>query len=392
MELLHQAGHNAIWNFDSFAEDNAGDGVIIGPRYERKGRVEDLADEVKEASFFDPQFFLPSVARGKLDTYDFHPDVIASGFDTAEFAGEQAFESAKRCLAFQKEHGFRSLIIPTRHVKGMPTDLMGQLETLFVEPYLEAASEVAPNEELLLQMVLNDGMLQDQEYRDDLLNWVTSFQEIDGVYLLVEKKDRRKQIEDINFLFWMLRFIDDLRRTDMKVIVGYCNTEGVILSLADPTAVTMGSYENMRMFRIGTFQEREGRSGPPTPRIFSAKMLQWIDHNYIGAIERALGEKKEDIFEDNTYRATLFDDSFEWHFTKPSLYKHSFLVYDDLISDIPDNPGEDRLRHVNALLERARTYFNEIGRSVVFDRDGGSKHLAPWQTAVNQFADYKGWS
>jgi hypothetical protein len=154
----------------------------------------------------------------------------------------------------------------------------------------------------------------------------------------------------------------------------------------------MGSYENMRMFRIGTFQEREGRSGPPTPRIFSAKMLQWIDHNYIGAIERALGEKKEDIFEDNAYRATLFDDSFDWHFTKPALYKHSFLVYDHLISDIPDNPGEDRLRHVNALLERARTYFNEIGRSVVFDRDGGNKHLAPWQTAVNQFADYKGWS
>lgn len=394
MDLLHQGGFNTVWNIESFREDDTGGGVILGPRYERKERIQEADRNLKEKCIFDPQFFLPDTAAGDLETYEFHPQVMSEGFDTAAFAGsDTATASAKQCLSFQKEQGFAKIVIPTRYRKGMPTDFIQQLNALFVEPYLEAADELGiEDDDLLIQLVLNDSMVTDDEYRKDILNWVTGIQEVDGVYLLVQKEPRRKQIEDVGYLYWILRFIDVLREAHMEVIHGYCNTEGVILSLADPTAITMGSYENMRMFRVDTFEETDGGGGPPTPRIFSAKLLQWINHNYIGAIEVALGEDRGVFFEDNKYQATLFDPDFKWHFMKPSLYKHFFMVFDELVSDIDARDGYERYEYVDSLLVRATDYFSRLGDEVIFGREGGDRHLPPWKTAVNQFADYKGWT
>jgi len=399
MRILHQAGHNAVWNIDSFLNDNAGDGVILPPRYERRGRVEELDQNVKQNSLFDPQFFLPSEPMGKLDTYEFHPHNISEGFDTQDFSGTDAANSAAACVAFQVEQEFRHVIIPTRYVEGMPTDLIDQMMTLFVDPYLEAIANVGLNDHqgILLQLVLNSGMIKDEKYRSDILNWVTGLQTIDGIYVLVEKEKRYKQVEDVEYLYQMLRFINALRQAAMDVVVGYCNTEGILYSVADPTDVTMGSYENMRIFRIDTFQET-GRAGPPTPRLFSTRLLQWVDHNYIDAIEDATGIPKEEYFEQNKYKSEVFDedlesndDSFEWHFTKPSIYKHFFVVYDNLVSSVPNTPGKTRFEYVSNKLQRAESHFDDIGRQVVFDREGGRKHLPRWRTALNQFANYKGW-
>ena len=81
-EIYHQLGHNYVWNIDSITKDKAGDGIIVGPRNIEREKVEKLPKNLRRRAIFDPQFFLPSVARGKLSTYPFFPQIYkhASSF------------------------------------------------------------------------------------------------------------------------------------------------------------------------------------------------------------------------------------------------------------------------------------------------------------------------
>jgi len=135
-EIYHQLGHNHKWNLQSLYDDGIGSGVIIAPRYIERAHVEELDAEIRESAIFDPQFFLPDTAKGKLSTYDFFPNIVADGFKTSEYEGEFAFEGANQCLDFQLANGFRYLVIPTRYASGMPSDFINQQEKLFIEPFL----------------------------------------------------------------------------------------------------------------------------------------------------------------------------------------------------------------------------------------------------------------
>src|SRR5581483_1253621 len=130
-EIYHQLGHQYKWNLESLRDDNAGDGIIIAPRFIECKKVLELKPEISSNALFDPQFFLPDIPKGKLLTYDFFPDVVASGFETDEYAASFAVESAKKCIEFQEKNNFRSIVIPTRYLSGMPTDFIESQQKLF---------------------------------------------------------------------------------------------------------------------------------------------------------------------------------------------------------------------------------------------------------------------
>src|ERR1019366_9540923 len=100
-EIYHQLGHNYSWNLQSLNADAAGDGVIVAPRYIERGKVEAFPKALRKKAIFDPQFFLPSVARGKLASYSFFPEIAADGFSTSEYEDEAASGSAQACVDFQ---------------------------------------------------------------------------------------------------------------------------------------------------------------------------------------------------------------------------------------------------------------------------------------------------
>lgn len=60
-EVYHQAGHNTVWNLDSFRQDGAGDGVIIAPRYLEKEKVIHQFSQEPDTHIFDPQFLYPII-------------------------------------------------------------------------------------------------------------------------------------------------------------------------------------------------------------------------------------------------------------------------------------------------------------------------------------------
>lgn len=391
IEIFHQLGFRSQWNFQSFVEDNSGNGFILAPSHMEKSEVESLSDEIKRFSIFDPQFFLPSIQKRKLTTYEFFPDIVANGFQTSEYSDGYSVECAEKCIRFQKSNGFEKLIIPTRYFSGMPSDYIPQQQQLFVSPFLDSISRLGKDRPVLLQLVINDGMIKDQEFSADILNWVTGIPEIDGVYLIADINPRTKQLKDIDFLYSYLCFIQALSQNNFYTLLGYQNTEAALLTLASPSAVTIGSYENLRMFNIRNFKDDDNRTKRnPNARIYVSKLFQWIDTNYIGAITRELGNS--DLFDDNHYKAQMFEATYHWHFTKPELYKHYFLVFSQQLRNISNFEGIDRYKIFCHLIKQALAQFSIIKESgVILDQDSDGSHLLPWLTAANLFARNIGW-
>ncbi len=391
IEIFHQLGYRNQWNFQSLREDHVGSGMIIAPSHMERSEVESLSDEIKKISFFDPQFFLPDVRKRKLATYEFFPDIVANGFKTTEYSSGYSAECAIQCVTFQKDNNFRMIVIPTRYVSGMSSNYIHQQQQLFIAPFLNAINKLGKNKPVLLQLVINDDMVKDPEYAVDLLNWITGNTNIDGVYLIADINPRSKQLKDIDFLYAYLRFIRSLVENGLYVLLGYVNTEALLLTLATPNAVTIGSYENLRMFNIRNFEVGEGKTiHGPNARLYVSKLMQWIDTNYLGAIIRKLGNTE--LFDDNHYKALMFSPTFRWHFSKPELYKHYLLVFSQQLQTLTSFEGADRYRVLSELMDNAKSHFTQLRElGVILDQDSEGSHLNTWLTAANLFAADQGW-
>ncbi len=285
MKLFHQTGHRLNWNIDSLIEDNAGDGLIFSPVNIESEKIISTSDEIKKISIFDPQLYLPHDRKGKLSTYSYFPTNIIKNFVTTDF--ETIKDTiAQECVELQINNGFNYIVIPCRYFETEPSNYYEQFQEHFITPFLKTISAIRTNNKILLSIIVNEAQLKDKVRRSLLLNWVTGVSGIDGVYLIFDFRSSSKQIKDAELLSEALYVIDVLALNDLMVVIGYSNTESYLYSLVFPTAITFGSYENLRRFNITRFRtDVEGVQQGPSARLYSSKLLQWIEYPYISALE-----------------------------------------------------------------------------------------------------------
>jgi hypothetical protein len=390
LEVYHQLGHHAKWNLDSIVQDSAGDGVILPARFLNASKVSRLNTKIKEAAIFDPQFYEPAIPKGELATYDFFPGNIADGFDTDEY-DEVAFESASRCVLFQNRNRFRYVTIPTRYLSGMPSTFTAKQDKLFISDFLEVIEQEGVLRPVLLQLILNEDMIKDKEYSVDLLNWITGMDRINGVYLIVARQARSKQIKDFQFLLAYLEFVYSLYENGLDVVLGYLNTEAVLLSIAHPHIVTMGSYETNRIFNIEKFRslEPEEQRGP-NPRLYVSKLLQWVEKPYVDAL-RALDSTLPNLFDENDYQALMFEPKAKWYFNNPVLYRHAFVALYKQLKGIGLLGGRERYRAVDTMMKESYSRYQALKQDVFFDAESDETHLTVWMNVASNFAKQRGW-
>jgi len=111
----------------------------------------------------------------------------------------------------------------------MPSDFIKAQQELFVEPFLNAINNQISEQKALLQLILNKDMVNDNEYSSDLLNWITGLDRIDGAYIIPDFNPRTKQIKDPELLYSFLNFVYALSSNEMSVVLGYLNTDGVLI-------------------------------------------------------------------------------------------------------------------------------------------------------------------
>ncbi len=386
MKIYHQAGHNTVWNVDTHTNESCGDGLILSPVHLAKKKVEELPSELRRSSLFDPQFYIPDSQKNKLHSYDFFPEKMTNGFSTVDFESV-AHEAAAMCLDFQIENDFESIIVPARYFPELISDYIEKQKAFTVEPFLAEIEKRKPKKKIFLSLPVTSAMTQDKGYRLQILNWITSYPEIEGVYLLNELADTSKQLGNYEKLFAHMEFIKDLQGAGLKVIVGYSNAEAVLLTLLSPYAVTIGAYENTRGFSIDKFLEEESERRGPAPRLYFPKLLNWIRYGTADEIRQDHPQLWEKIYTPTSYSESLFSGAAGTaHFTKSELYKHHFLLMCEQLKSLSEQNLSARTSSVKNMISSAKTLSDEIESSGVmfFDRNCSGDHLPIWNRVVNK--------
>ena len=388
MRVYHQTGFRDKWNIESF-QKGIGDGIIFSPINIDADKLLALEPKLKQTGFLDPQLYLLNEAKGTLDTYPYFPGNIKPDFSTPDLDYSHV-QLAELCVDYQVKNDFQYLLIPSRYYADNPTSFFTQSTDYFVTPFCDTVKEKGINKSILLSVIVKEIMLSDEEKRNEVLNWITGHQDINGVYLIFENNFSTKQVKDFEYLLNALRFIKVLRDNQLEIHIGYTNTEALIFSITMPTSVTMGSYENLRSFGIKRFQDLEnGRMRAPRARLYSSKLLQWVDYQYIEAM-RELMPRYEEYFDDSDYRPLMFEPEYNWQFQKPEPYKHYFHVFNNQVKSLPRRQSE-RIDFMKDAIRHAIELFKEIEKNVLLDDDSNGSHLPTWYNVINAFQkDLKG--
>lgn len=382
MKVYHQTGFRDNWNRESYLK-GIGDGLIYSPVNIDADKLLGIDRNLKISSFLDPQLYLLAEAKGNLHTYPYFPGNLKPDFSTPDLDNSN-LQIAKLCIDYQLDNEFEYLVIPTRYNEDNPTSYFLQSTEFFVLPFCEYVRDNKIEKKILLSVIVKSIMLSDKEKRDEVLNWITSHQQVDGVYLIFENNFSYKQIKDFDFLLNALQFIRILKENKMEVHIGYTNTEAILYSIAMPDSITIGSYENLRSFGIKRFQEIE--SSPmrsPNARLYSSKLFQWIDYQYIEAMKSLL-HSYESFFDDSEFKPLMFKSEFKWHFAKPEPYKHYFYVFYNQIKALPKEQGL-RIEKLEKDIKTAINLFENIEKFVLLDDNSNGSHLPTWINVINAY-------
>lgn len=386
MKIYHQAGHNTNWNIDSYSEEKTGDGIIFSPVHYPKNKIEEANDAIKKVSIFDPQYYIPDSQKKKLHSYEFFPEKITDGFSTTDFEAV-AQQSAQQCLNFQVENKFESIIIPARYFSDLVTDYIEKQKAFSVEPFMSEIDNLEEVKDVFITLPTTVQMIQDKGYRTELLNWITSYPKVSGVYFLNQIGEATKQITQFENLDAHVSFIQDIQECDLKVIVGYCNTESILLSILDLYALTIGAYENTRNFSVDKFLEDDSDKRGPAPRIYLPKLLNWVRYDTVVEIKDDFPDLWKEVYTSTDHMNQVFSRSERPHFTKPELYKHHFQLIARQLKELNELTVSDRVSKVESMVREAKELYSEIIAAgvIFFDDNCKGDHLPGWNRILRKF-------
>lgn len=385
MKLYHQCGHCSVWNRDSLVDDSCGDGLIFSPVHEKRERLEAYDPDVRRRSFFDPQFYLPNSQKAKLQTYDFFPEVVSSGFSTIDY-NSVASKAAKLCIAFQVQQEYDRIIIPSRYFNQMDPDFTQKQEAYTVVPFLNEISKHTIVKPIYLTLPLTSHMIESVSYRTKILNWVTSFPEISGVYLIADHERQSKQISSKPFLLEMLKLNTELIAADLKVIIGYSNTESILYSVVGDVDLTFGAYENTRIFTIDKFVDSDEDRRGPRARIYLDGLLNWVQFAQADTIKNDDPAIWAKIYKKTSYAEKVFTQAVEPHFNQPDLYKHFFLRFSKQIDKLKPLSRIERYKLLKDWIKAAISLNEEIENMPMdLEKHGSGMHLQSWLDALNSY-------
>lgn len=376
--LLHQVGHNSKWNVDSFEKDDCGDGLILSPLHQAMGTVEKLSFETRASSIFDPQFYLPNSRKTKLLSYPFFPEQVDGGFQTSTFVSHVS-DVAKSCIEFQVAQGFRKVVIPTRYINQMYPSYFTQQNQFTVEAFMEEAG----SRPLCLSVALTAPMIQDSDWRERVLNWITSFPDVDEVYIMYEHERSTKQVQDARFLMDCMAFCSDIINTGLAVTLGYTNTEGLLYTAAGDLNITMGAFENTRIFSVDKFLESEGERRGPKARIFLPGLLNWVQFEDAKRIRNEAPTVWQQVYQPTEWAEEALRREVEPTFNQPPLYKHYFRNMQDYVDELRPLTAMERRQLLLAKISTALGAYRELHhRGIGLERHGQGGHLLEWQNAL----------
>lgn len=404
IKLYHQCGFRYQWNQDVLRLNGVGYGYIISPLNMNIDVITDIKDTEITNSFLDPQFYSLNLFNENENyiSYNFYDEI-----DNIYDYNMQKNIIAKKCIDYQNNTDFKYIVIPTLDFEllqlnesyydiysNMNIDLKDSnyfnsnspelllLRKLILEPFTNYIKENNISKPTLYTVLFTDEMAKNDALFDGMLSMITGSQFISGVYLVPQNKRAFKRISDINYLVKIMEFIHILKENNLEVIIGYSDVESLLYTVAGADAVPLGIYENLRKYDRLKFSNSDYNGRGPNARIFSSKLLQWIEYTYLPILSDNIGLEK--IFDQNEFFIETQSNDYNWHFSKPQCYKHYMLSFSKLINDLP-NDLEERYIYVDNLLASANDLFVDLSDYVFFDNNNNGDHINKWRTALKTY-------
>lgn len=382
IRVYHQNGHNTTWNVESFEKEKCGDGLILSPVHQGQSSIERLSTATRSASIFDPQFYLPSSQKPKLLQYGFFPEAITEGgFSTTSFEANVK-ASAEQCVAFQRAMGFRRITVPTRFLDQMFSNYVDRQKAFCVDAFM---NHISPDEEVCLSVAVTATMLEDEGFRTKLLSWITSYANVHELYLIYSAPRETKQIHDADLLIACHRLGEEMQGIGLELTWGHQNTEALLSTAQGQIGVTMGSFENTRIFSTDKFVVTDENRRGPKARVFLKGLLNWVQFEQAREIRKSLPKIWDDIYQPTVHAEQSFAQVLEPTFNQPQLYKHYFLNINEEMKVISSIPVDSRKAYLRERIERAQAFYAQIGRTIQLEKHGQGTHLVPWLKAVDKF-------
>ncbi|NMA50481.1 MAG: hypothetical protein GX951_01350 [Mollicutes bacterium] len=400
VKIYHQCGYRFSWNFEIFREKSIGDGFILSPINMNKNFLSEMSEDELSESFFDPQFYALGISKEAYLSYGF--DYIDNLLD---FAKDRNY-IAERNINYQNSLNIKYLTIPTidfdllnsddvfesvylnlfgREYDGNNNNNLNILNELIIRPFTEYIKKIETDKKVLLTVIFDENIARNSDRFYELITMITSYDNIDGIYLIPKCSRTYKRIENIQFLLKIMELIKTIKNNNMEVIVGNSDIESILYVVAGADAISIGIYENLRYYDGNRFIDSDEIKRSPVPRMFSYKLLQWIDYNYLFPISEHYDIK--DIFDDNEYFDITQKFDYKWHFMKPEPYKHYMISYCKILNKMPNNMN-DRIEYVNRILQDAQSLnTNFIDNGIILDENSGGSHLGKWITVLLQFKE-----
>jgi hypothetical protein len=378
-KLFHQCGHNTKWNIDALEEDNAGGGLILSPVHYTADNIRQISQPLRQRSFFDPQFYLPNSQKKKLTSYPFFPETIAGGFSTQQFLA-LAREAAKGCIDFQVESDFDRVVIPSRFISQMRRDYIQSQEQYTLLPFLDELSRQAVAKPVYFSLALTAHMLDDPAFLTEILNWVTSYPEINGLYVSVADDRRSKQIGVKSSLDNLYAFATEVCDTGLSLVLGHLNAEAVLMGLVSDVQLTFGAYENTRIFSIDKFVATSDDRRGPKARIYLPGLFNWVQLPDAKEIKRRLPNAWAQVHVPTHFSEEALNSPVEPGFQSPLLYRHFFIVFASQIDEIRASGDLRESKELLGRVRNARRIYREIANAgYEIEKHGSGEHLDAWE-------------
>jgi hypothetical protein len=284
---------------------------------------------------------------------------------------------------------FNALIIPARHINQLVSDYIERQQAFCVSPFILAYNEMGLNgKEMYLTLALTSHMVKDEKFRINILNWVTSIPEISGIYLIPDYDHEVKPVTDSNAIAEFMEFIWLLRNASLEVIVGYANVDALLYVICDPDiSVTIGSFENTRIFSLDKFIQSDEERRGPRPRIFLDGLLNWIQYEQALEIRDANEELWNSIYVETNHASRVLEAGIDPHFMQPGLYKHYFVRMNAILQELSPLGTEERYELIRQKLKAAAEHYSQIeGSRIDLEPNSGGRFVTAWQAAISGFA------
>jgi hypothetical protein len=183
----------------------------------------------------------------------------------------------------------------------------------------------------------------------------------------------------------MLVMLHQLREIGIDVVLGYQNTEGLLMTLVPGVTITFGSFENTRIFSIDRFLEAEDERRGPRARIYLPGLFNWIQLNQAKEIRDSAPGIWDQVYDATEHSEEALGAAVEPYFNQPRLYMHHFIVYEAQVREMRELEPVERYEFLRAHIQAAQECYSELGRMRIdLDKHGRGDFLDSWLNAINR--------